>query len=104
MATNELFYHFAGSINTREKYEAKRLRLARNVWETMRVTDSRECRNCHNFEFMDFAIQEKRSRDRHEQGIDEGKTCIDCHKGVAHELPAGAFKEERQLSLRAAQQ
>ena len=20
-------------------------------------------------------------------GLDEGKTCIDCHKGIAHKLP-----------------
>ena len=34
-ATNELYHHFLGSIDTREKYEAKRLQLAKNVWEVM---------------------------------------------------------------------
>jgi len=88
-ASNELYHHFLGTIDTREKYEGKRLELAQNVWKAMKETDSRECRNCHNFEYMDFVVQEKRSRGRHEEAIDNGMTCIDCHKGIAHELPAG---------------
>jgi len=88
-ASNELLHHFLGTINTREKYEGKRLELAKHVWKVMKETDSRECRNCHNFEYMDFVVQEKRSRARHEEAIDDGMTCIDCHKGIAHELPAG---------------
>ena len=88
-ASNELFHHFLGTIDTPEKFEANRLELATHVWETMKKTDSRECRNCHGFEYMDFPTQEKRSRNRHQVAIDEGMTCIDCHKGIAHELPAG---------------
>jgi cytochrome c-type protein NapC len=97
-ASNELYHHFLGTISTREKYEAKRLELASNVWRAMKQTDSRECRNCHNFEYMDFAVQEKRSRNRHEEAIDEGKTCIDCHKGIAHELPEGAYDAESEIN------
>lgn len=97
-ASNELYHHFLGSIDTREKYEAKRLKLATNVWRVMKRTDSRECRNCHSFEFMDFTLQESRAIRRHQEAVDEGKTCIDCHKGIAHELPAGAFEAEQELS------
>jgi cytochrome c-type protein NapC len=96
-ATNELYHHFLGTIDTREKYEAKRLQMAKSVWRVMKTTDSRECRNCHNFEFMDFTFQEKRSRGRHQEAVEEGKTCIDCHKGIAHELPAGAFEAEKEM-------
>lgn len=88
-ASNELYHHFLGTLDTREKYEAKRLHLAKNVWKVMKETDSRECRNCHSFEYMDFVEQEKRSHGAHEEAIDENMTCIDCHKGIAHELPAG---------------
>jgi len=88
-ATNELYHWALGTIDTREKYEAKRLKLAKNVWKVMKDTDSRECRNCHSFEYMDFVEQEKRSHKSHQQAIDENMTCIDCHKGIAHELPAG---------------
>lgn len=86
-ASNELLHKALGTIDTREKFEAKRLKLASNVWAVMKKTDSRECRNCHNFEFMDFAEQGRRAVSQHSTALDEGKTCIDCHKGIAHELP-----------------
>ena len=92
-ASNELFHHIMGTVDTQEKFEDKRLELARNVWKTMKETDSRECRNCHDYESMDYVKQGKRGRERHIQGFDDGKTCIDCHKGIAHSLPHGAEKE-----------
>ncbi|MBT5526882.1 MAG: hypothetical protein HOK21_22585, partial [Rhodospirillaceae bacterium] len=64
-ASNELYHKVMGTIDTREKFEAKRLQLAKNVWATMEATDSRECRNCHSFEFMDLTKQERRSQKRH---------------------------------------
>jgi len=96
-ATNELYHHVVGSIDTREKFEAKRLELAKNVWQAMKETDSRECRNCHGFAAMDVTLQEKRARAPHLEAARSGKTCIDCHKGVAHQLPAGAYEAERQM-------
>ncbi len=87
-ASNELFHKALGSIDTPEKFEEKRLQLARNVWKAMKETDSRECRNCHDFESMDYTAQQRRAMNRHVEGFDEGKTCIDCHKGIAHSLPA----------------
>jgi cytochrome c-type protein NapC len=55
----------------------------------MKETDSRECRNCHNFDSMDFDRHEERSASRHDEAIEAGYTCIDCHKGIAHSLPEG---------------
>ncbi len=86
-ATNELFHKAMGTIDTREKFLEHRLELAKNVWRAMKKTDSRECRNCHNYEYMDFAEQGRRAVAQHSRGLEEGKTCIDCHKGIAHELP-----------------
>jgi len=86
-ATNELYHKVMGSIDTRTKFEAKRLELAKHVWAAMKKTDSRECRNCHNFDSMDFTTQGRRAVAQHSEGLEEGKTCIDCHKGIAHELP-----------------
>ena len=97
-ATNELWHHFSGSVSTREKFEAKRLQMAKNEWQRMKETDSRECRNCHSFRAMDVVLQEFRARDAHLKAIDEGQTCIDCHKGIAHELPAGALEAEEEMS------
>lgn len=86
-ASNELLHKALGTIDTREKFEAKRLTLAQNVWREMKGNDSRECRNCHDFEFMDFTDQGRRAVDAHDAGLNAGDTCIDCHKGIAHELP-----------------
>ncbi|MCW9048638.1 MAG: NapC/NirT family cytochrome c [Gammaproteobacteria bacterium] len=87
-ASNELLHKALGTIDTPEKFEEKRLHLAQNVWRSMKQTDSRECRNCHNYESMDFGEQQRRAVASHSTGLEEGATCIDCHKGIAHSLPA----------------
>jgi cytochrome c-type protein NapC len=87
-ASNELWHKALGSISTPEKFEAKRLQMARHVWASMEKTESRECRNCHDYESMDYFEQGRRGVDAHIEGFDEGKTCIECHRGVAHSLPA----------------
>jgi len=76
-----------GSISTPDKFEAKRLELAERVWSSMEQTDSRECRACHNQNRMDFHKQSRRAQDKMEQALKEGKTCIECHKGIAHINP-----------------
>ena len=86
-ATNELYHKAVGSIDTPEKFEAKRWELANRVWEKMRATDSRECRNCHHFDAMELSEQDRSARKKHLLAPQEGKTCIDCHKGIAHEYP-----------------
>ena len=60
-ATNELFHWLRGTIDTPEKFEAQRLEMAEHVWATMKLNDSHECRNCHAFEAMNFALQGRRS-------------------------------------------
>jgi len=97
-ASNELLHKALGSIDTPEKFEAKRLKLARNVWKGMKGNDSRECRNCHDFESMDYARQGRRAMNNHTKGFDAGKTCIDCHKGIAHSLPA-MYKEDPTMAF-----
>ena len=88
-STNEMMHKLLGSIDTPEKYEAKRLQLAEKVWANMQETDSRECRNCHGFKFMDFSKQGEDAADTHPEALDADMTCIDCHKGIAHKLPEG---------------
>ena len=83
-ATNELYHWVLGTIDTKEKFEAKRLTLAKHVWKAMKETDSRECRNCHSWEGMLQDKQKRRAWKQHELAQSEGQTCIDCHKGVAH--------------------
>jgi nitrate/TMAO reductase-like tetraheme cytochrome c subunit len=83
-ASRELYGKVVGTIDTREKFEAERLRLATNVWTAMKETDSRECRNCHTIESMNPRFQKPRARTQHLTAMETGQTCIDCHKGIAH--------------------
>jgi cytochrome c-type protein NapC len=54
----------------------------------MKANDSLECRNCHSTQSMDLARQNPRAAAAHERLLFTGeRTCIDCHKGIAHRLP-----------------
>jgi cytochrome c-type protein NapC len=87
-ASKEVWGKIFGTIDTREKFLDKRLELAQNEWARFKANDSLECRNCHEFESMDFTRQSTRASNAHSSALDGGeKTCIDCHKGIAHRLP-----------------
>ena len=87
-ASNDIYHKVVGSIDTPEKFEAKRMQLAERVWASMEASDSRECRNCHSYEAMDFKHQSRRGAKKMNVAMKNGKTCIECHKGIAHNLPA----------------
>ncbi|WP_261389962.1 NapC/NirT family cytochrome c [Ferrimonas balearica] len=87
-AMKEVYYQTLGTYDTREKFEAHRQEMAESVWAEMRETDSRECRSCHKVELMDFARQKKAAASMHQRMEKMGKTCIDCHKFLAHDRPA----------------
>lgn len=93
-ASNEVLHKVLGTIDTPEKFNEKRLVLAKNVWRAMKSTDSRECRNCHHFDSMKPEDQKKRSRNQHANAMEQGNTCIDCHKGIAHNKVHDKLSEE----------
>ncbi|MEY4590167.1 MAG: hypothetical protein RL497_2243 [Pseudomonadota bacterium] len=87
-ASKEVWGKIFATIDTREKFLDKRLELAEHEWKRLKSNDSLECRNCHNFQFMDFTRQSPRAAEQHGTALAKGeKTCIDCHKGIAHQLP-----------------
>ena len=87
-ATKEVWGKIFGTIDTRDKFVAMRRTLAEHEWRRLKANDSLECRNCHQFQFMDFTKQSKRAAQFHSTALSSGeKTCIDCHKGIAHQLP-----------------
>ncbi|MDD5297439.1 MAG: NapC/NirT family cytochrome c [Rhodocyclaceae bacterium] len=86
-ASNEILHKLLGTIDTREKFLAHREELAQHVWDVMKATDSRECRNCHTQSSMSIEKQGRMAQKKHAAMQEEGKTCIDCHKGIAHNLP-----------------
>ncbi len=87
-ASKEVWGWVFGTIDTREKFLAMRLDLAKREWARLKANDSLECRNCHEFDYLDFTRQSPRAEEAHGSVLASGKkTCIDCHKGVAHKLP-----------------
>jgi len=92
---SDLWGHFVtGSIDTKEKFEAKRYELAKRVWVYMKENDSRECRHCHTTSKMDPEKQSEKAQKRHEKLRTEGLTCIDCHFAISHNEPDGPGPQE----------
>jgi cytochrome c-type protein NapC len=81
-ASKEVWGKLFGTI------QAKRLELAHHEWDRFKANDSLECRNCHDYDSMDFTRQSVRAQAMHSTYLaSKEKTCIDCHKGIAHRLP-----------------
>ena len=91
-ASNDVFQHFMGKIDTQEKFETHRLELAKRVWLRMKESDSRECRNCHDVKAMDPEKQGKTAQKQHKRLATGERTCIDCHFGIAHKEPEGGHE------------
>ena len=89
VAGSDVLAEIVGTIDTKEKFDAHRMEMAKREWARMKESDSIGCRNCHSFEGMDLEEQSKGARNQHADAAmkDSGKTCIDCHKGIAHKLP-----------------
>jgi cytochrome c-type protein NapC len=93
-ASKEVWGKITGIIDTPEKFATHRLQMAESEWARMKANDSRECRNCHSFDAMDVEKQKLRGAKMHKIGLAEKKTCIDCHKGIAHTKPKGMKEDE----------
>jgi nitrate/TMAO reductase-like tetraheme cytochrome c subunit len=81
----DVYFELTGSIDTKEKYEAARWRMANHVWEEFRANNSANCRTCHDP--LAFASQGARAQKAHKKFFTGEATCIDCHQGVAHKEP-----------------
>ena len=101
---SDVWGHWTGSIDTKEKFEAKRYELAKRVWVYMKQNDSRECRHCHTTAKMDPDKQTEKALARHEKGRLEGLTCIECHFAIAHSEPDGPGPQEMNAATKAAKQ
>ena len=86
-ASRELWGKIAGTVSTTDKFEDHRMEMATREWARMKASDSRECRNCHSFEAMREAPETLPVYEKHMKAKQQGQTCIDCHKGIAHLLP-----------------
>jgi trimethylamine-N-oxide reductase (cytochrome c), cytochrome c-type subunit TorC len=99
-ASRDLWGEIIGTIDTREKFDARRLELAKRVWARMEASDSRECRRCHDFDAMKSDLQSQKARNRHPKAITKGETCIVCHKAVVHVRPdMGPLTEQARADV-----
>ncbi len=98
IAAKDVYHEFLGNFAVSSEikndpeaykahYDAERWRMANIVWEKMKANDSAQCRTCHSFDSMDFEQQGRSAQRRHPRAIEDGETCIDCHKGIAHHEP-----------------
>ena len=85
----DVYHTLLGTIDTYEKFEAHRMHMATVTWAAMNENDSRECRYCHDESRWDLSAQTEKAQEYHSPALANGKTCIDCHKGMAHNLPEG---------------
>ncbi|WP_233750715.1 NapC/NirT family cytochrome c, partial [Bordetella bronchiseptica] len=83
-ASKEVWGKIFGTINTREKFVEKRLELAQHEWARLKANDSLECRNCHNYESMDFTRQSVRAQLQRE--LREGALTAQAHARAEEEL------------------
>lgn len=94
-ASGEVWGAMTGVIATPELFEEHRWEMASRVWATMEQNNSRECRNCHSWDAMAFELQDRRAREKMQEGHEKGQTCIDCHRGIAHKMPVDPDAPER---------
>ncbi len=90
LAVADVYHEIVGSIDTPEKFEARRWLMANKVWKRLEDTDSGTCRSCHGdgHETMALDEQDRLARRKHKRAFEEGdKTCIECHKGLVHKMP-----------------
>lgn len=88
-AARDLWGHLTGSLDTEEKFEAKRYEMAVRVWTYMKKSDSRECKACHTMDHIDTEKSSEKAQRRHQKAKDENMACIDCHYAIAHNEPEG---------------
>lgn len=100
-AANDVYQQFIGkTIDTPEKFEERRGLLAMREWTRMKESDSAGCRSCHTEMNMDLSEQNSRANIGHTLAKESQQTCIDCHKGIAHELPENWIELEEVLNAK----
>lgn len=92
-AVDEVWNQLLGTISTPEKFEAHRRELAEKEWTRLRAENSQECQDCHNVAEINDPAKSFLAA-MHTAALAHGQTCIDCHKGVAHQAPTQSAAAE----------
>lgn len=91
----DIYHTLVGTIDSPEKFSARKQLLVDRVRNRMKSSDSRECRSCHHLEQMDFARQSAIASKLHQESKNMGKTCVDCHQGVGHQAATTASNDQK---------
>ncbi|MFD2176824.1 pentaheme c-type cytochrome TorC [Veronia pacifica] len=98
-AAKDVYHHFiTKKVDTPEKFEEHRLEMAQTVWARMKRQNSKTCKSCHSYAAMDHEKQSIKAQMEMKKAAAADMNCIECHKGIAHELPnmAGGFRKSFQ--------
>ncbi|MGL4474949.1 MAG: pentaheme c-type cytochrome TorC [Shewanella sp.] len=86
-ASKEVFGWLVNTIDTDEKFENKRLEMAAREWKRFDMTNSLACKNCHQYKSMKWDTMSPLAVKQMKHAAEIDQSCIDCHKGIAHNLP-----------------
>ncbi|WP_299787096.1 pentaheme c-type cytochrome TorC [uncultured Shewanella sp.] len=86
-ASHDMWGWLLQTVNTSEKFEAKRLEMASREWKRFDRDNSLACKNCHNYDSMKWDSMSKLAQKQMKRAAELDQSCIDCHKGIAHKLP-----------------
>jgi trimethylamine-N-oxide reductase cytochrome c-type subunit TorC len=86
-ASHDVWGWLLQTINTPEKFEAKRLEMASREWERFSRDKSLACKNCHQYKSMKWETMSKLAQKQMKPAAERDQSCVDCHKGIAHTLP-----------------
>lgn len=83
-AAREVWGTITGVIDSPEKYAAHLPVMKAREIARLQANNSQECRNCHEMEHMQADLQSRMAQRFHQPERMQGKSCIDCHEGIAH--------------------
>lgn len=86
-ASHDVWGWLLQTVNTDEKFEAKRLEMASREWKRFDRDDSLACKNCHDYASMKWESMSKLAQKQMKRAAEMDQSCVDCHKGIAHKLP-----------------
>lgn len=86
-AVTDIWGSLTGSVDTPEKFEAKRLKMAEGEWKRFSETKSATCKACHQYKSMKWDEMSMLAQKQMQPAAKIDQSCVDCHKGIAHKLP-----------------
>lgn len=87
-ASREVLAELSGKYNEEGSFEEHRAEMAEREWARFAANGSKECKNCHSYDRMNFEKMSKAAQKAMKPAAERNQSCVDCHKGIAHHLPA----------------